>query len=113
MTYINVQLLGLSGRAHSALHYLDNTQEVRKLRSHMKLLTCDLTPDPADPPLCHLCGNAALSSEHLLFLCSATGEVMKRMMPELLNVVARVDPLSRLLMYIPPASLLTQFVLDC
>ena len=113
MIYINVQLLGLSGRAHSALHYLDNAQDVRKFRSHIKLLTCDLIPDPAAPPLCHLCGNAALSSEHMLFLCSSTAEVMRRMLPDLLNVVAHVDTPSRLLKYIPPTSLLTQFLLDC
>ena len=38
MTYLNVQLHGLSGRPHPALQHVYNTQDVKKLRLHLKFL---------------------------------------------------------------------------
>ena len=102
MTYLNVQLLGLSGKVHPTVHHISNTQEVRKFRSHMKLLTCDFRQDPKNPSLCHLCGNVPLTSQHLLLTCKVTADVTERMMPDLLNTVAQVSPSSRLLQYVPP-----------
>ena len=113
MTYLNVQLLGLSGKVHPTVHHISNTQEVRKFRSHMKLLTCDFRQDPKNPSLCHLCGNVPLTSQHLLLTCKVTADVTERMLPDLLNAVAQVSPSSRLLQYVPPPELLTQFLMDC
>ena len=79
----------------------------------MKLLTCDFQQDSLSPPLCHLCGNVPLTSEHLLLTCKKTSDVTQRMLPDLLNVLAQVCPYSRLLQYIPPPGLLTQFLMDC
>ena len=113
MSYLNVQLLGLSGKAHPTLHHITNTLEVRKFRSHMKLLTCDFGHDPLKPFLCHLCGNVPLTSQHLLMTCKHTSDVTQRMMPDLLNAIAQICPYSRLLKYIPLPGLLTQFLFDC
>ena len=62
MTYLNVQLHGLSGRPHPALQHIYNTQDVKKLRLHLKFLTSDyLTNDrlaldqPDKSPACSLC----------------------------------------------------------
>ena len=113
MHYLNVQLLGLSGKCHPALQGLSNTQDVRKFRSHVKFLTSDLCQNPSDPPTCYLYNNAVLSSEHLLLTCKQTRGIYESMLPKLLNVFAQVCPSSRLLQYIPPPSILLQFILDC
>ena len=62
MTYLNVQLHGLSGRPHPALQHVYNTQDVKKLRLHLKFLTGDyLKKDklaldqPDKSPACSLC----------------------------------------------------------
>ena len=113
MQYLNVQLSGLSGKCHPALQGLTNTHDVRKLRAHLKLLTCDLCQNLDDPPKCHLCDNGILSPEHLLLTCKQTRDITSRMMPDLLNVVVQVCSSSRLLQYLPPPSIMTQFILDC
>ena len=58
MQYLNVQLSGLSGKCHLTLQGLTNTHDVRKLRAHLKLLTCDHCQNLNDPPKCHLCDNS-------------------------------------------------------
>ena len=42
MSYLNVDLQGLSGRPHPALMHTLNLQEIEKARAHLKFLTCDL-----------------------------------------------------------------------
>ena len=41
MKYLNVQLTGLSGNPHPALHNIYTTQQAKKLRLHIKFLTGD------------------------------------------------------------------------
>ena len=62
MKYLNVQLAGLSGRPHPAVQNISTTHEVKKLRLHLKFLTCDyLTNErifidrPTISPACVLC----------------------------------------------------------
>ena len=119
MKYLNVQLLGLSGRAHPALHGITNTQQVKKLRIHLKFLTCDfLTADyvaqdqPNRSPACPLCCAPAETIPHILVECRALAEVRDRIFPDLLNIVAQVQPTSHILHRAAP-DVLTQFILDC
>ena len=120
ITYLNVQLYGLSGRPHPALQNISTTQDVKKLRLHLKFLTCDIyTNDrksidqPSISPACDLCDSPTDSIEHALVSCKATAEVRSRLFPELMNAVAQVHPISQILQSHPSASTLTQFVLDC
>ena len=120
MRYLNAQLSGLSGRPHPILHNACTTQEVRKLRLHLKFLTCDyLTNDrlSKDRPYlsskCDLCLDCTDSIEHVLASCLATTEVRGRLYPELVNAVAHVQPMCAILTHHPPADILTQFILDC
>ena len=120
MQYLNVQLCGLSGRPHPALLNIYTTQEAKKLRLHLKFLTCDFLTNerlsldkPSISPACTLCQAPTDSIEHVLVACGATSEVRNRLLPELLNTVAKVQPMSQILMNNQPASILTQFVLDC
>ena len=99
MCYLNIQLTGLSGHSHPILHNISTTQEVKKLRLHIKFLTCDyLTNErlsktyPNRSPACDLCSAQLDSIEHILVACIATAEVRRRLYPELLNTVADVQP---------------------
>ena len=51
--------------------------------------------------------------EHTLVSCKATSDVPQRMLSELINVILDVHPLSKILLYLPPLTNLTQFLLDC
>ena len=119
MSYLNVQLHGLSGRPHPVLQHIYNTQDIKKLRLHLKFLTNDyLTNDrlaidrPGSSPACSLCGSMD-SIEHVLLSCRATDSVRSRLIPDLLNTVASVDPTNGFLENLPPVPIMTQFVLDC
>ena len=96
------------------------TQDVKKLRLHLKFLTCDyLTNErlahnhPGKDPGCQLCQAPTDYIEHVIMSCRATSDVRDRVLPELLNAVALVQPNSKLLEVLPPPSVMTQFVLDC
>ena len=72
MEYFNVQLLGLSGRPHPALHNINTTQECKKLRHHIKFLTGDVLTgtriakdQPGSNPACKLC----LAPKMLIRMC--------------------------------------------
>ena len=107
------------GHLHPDLLGITNTQEVKKLRIHIKFLTCDfLTADlvaedqPNRSPTCLLCHAPAETIQHILVECRALAEVRDRIFPELLNIVAQVQPTSRILHMAAP-DILTQFILDC
>ena len=117
-----MDLAGLSGRPHPILHNILTTQDAKKARLHLKFLTCDymtnekLAKDnPTRSPACDLCPCPAPldSIEHILVSCRATAEVRARLIPELLNIVAKVQPQCSILQCYPPPSTLTQFILDC
>ena len=117
---MNVQLSGLSGRPHPILHNIYNTLDVKKLRVHIKFLTCDFMTNerlaldrPGVSAACDLCQDPTDSIEHVLTSCRATSEVRNRLYPELVNTVAQVQPMSTILLYHPPPCILTQFILDC
>ena len=119
MIYLNVQLNGLSGRPHPALQHISTTQDSKKLRLHLKFLTCDyITNDrlsltqPSISPICSLCTSPD-SIEHALVSCISTSGVRSRLFPELMNTVSKVQPTSGILAYNITPHLLTQFILDC
>ena len=120
MKYLNVQLLGLSGAVHPALRNINTTQDVKKLRLHVKFLTCDLLTNerksldqPSMSPACLLCHAPVESLEHVLVVCKATQLVRDRLLPELLNTVLSVQPSSSILLPNRDNSILSQFLLDC
>ena len=122
MKYLNVKLLGLSGAPHPAMRNIHTSQDAKKLRLHLKFLTSDFLTNerismnqPYHSSACTLCLCPVESIEHVLASCRATKDERSRLLPELLNVVARVQPSCAILdhhMYTKP-HILTQFVLDC
>ena len=120
MIYLNVQLSGLSGAPHPAIKNITTTQDVKKLRLHLKFLTCDFITNerlsldqPSLSPACDLCQAPVDSIEHVLAVCRATNDVRSRLLPDLLNTVAIVQPRCSLLLNTAGADILTQFILDC
>ena len=120
MKYLNVQLLGLSGRPHPALENVSTTQDCKKLRLHLKFLTGDyLTNERISrdrqnfSSACYLCLDPTESIEHVLSTCKATAEVRRRLYPDLVNAVAKAQPNCSILRCHPSTHILTQFILDC
>ena len=120
MKYLNVQISGLTGAAHPALHNIFITQDAKKLHLHLKFLTGEFLTNerlsidqPTLSPACSLCDAPVESIEHVLVVCRATIEVRSRLLPELMNAVASVQPTCQILKSTPAASTLCQFILDC
>ena len=112
LKYINVQLLGLSGRPHPSLQYIWTTQDVKKARVHIKFLIGDLPSDLTSENCCQIDKGQRCMTEHILAICPKYKEVRQRVLPDLLNIVLSVQPTCRLLREQPP-DVLTQFLLDC
>ena len=119
MTFLNVQVQGLSGIPHPALLSISNVQEVRKLRHHLKFLSGDfltaerLAIDNGTSPQCKLCLAPVENTAHVLTKCRATSDIHSRMLPELLNTVLQVQANCALIQSTGHSHFLTQFILDC
>ena len=119
MSLLNVQLLGLSAHPHLALQNIFTTRDVKKMRLHLKFLTGDYPHgerlsknNPNISSACKLCDSPVDSTTHVLVSCRATAECRQRILPELLNTVAAVQPTTKIPVN-PSASLLTQLIVDC
>ena len=119
LRFLNVQLLGLSGKPHPALYNITETREALKFRAHIKLLTGDfpsyeLLGNQRGTDLhCRLCPAPIESTQHILTLRQATSAEHERLFPELLNILKRIQPSNGILLdHIVPKDVLTQFLLD-
>ena len=120
MKFLDVQLSGLDGRPHPALNNILNSQDVKKLRMHLKFLTCDILCNeiladnqPSLSSACNLC-SLIDSIDHILVSCRALSDVRDRLYPELLNTVVKVQPNNNIIRaahHTP--DILAQFLLDC
>ena len=127
LQYLNVQALGLSGRPHPVLSWIQTTRDVTLIRPHLRMLAGDypcyshLAHDRGVPPHCQLCIRLAQQQPqhqpeeenmtHVITRCRATNETRQRLLPDLFNLVASYDPDHGLLSGSTPDTL-TQFILD-
>ena len=127
LQYLNVQALGLSGRPHPVLSWIQTTRDVTLIRPHLRMLAGDypcyshLAHDRGVPPHCQLCIRLAQQQPqhqpeeenmtHIITRCRATNETRQRLLPDLFNLVASYDPDHGLLSGSTPDTL-TQFILD-
>ena len=121
LTYLNVQVNGLSGRPHPVLSGILTTQEVTKSRVHLKMLAGDypcqmyLSSDNASCLLCQslLQGQPTPTEDmvHLLTRCRATADTRSGLIPDLLNTISQYLPTNSILAN-PNQVHLTQFILD-
>ena len=89
MEYFNISLLGLSGRHHPALSGIITTMNVRKSRSHLKMLIGDLytyeinSEQSGGSPNCRLCPDKRIENTcHILTFCTAYSDIRLRILPE-------------------------------
>ena len=89
------------------------------LRVHIKLLAGDFMTaerrardQPGISASCLLCRAPIESVAHILVQCRTLSDVHSRMLPELLNTVAKVQPTSQIHRNPAPEEF-TQFLLDC
>ena len=76
MQYLNVSLLGLTGRAHPSITGVTTSHEVKKMRPHIKMLCGDyptyeiISSQSGGSPDFRLCTNSLSESiEHLISKC--------------------------------------------
>ena len=118
LSYLNVSLTGLGGRPHPSVSNILTTRDAMKLRSHIKLLAGDflsyelLAVERGGSPKCRLCPASTESTQHILSECRGTADTRERLLPELLNLIASIEPNCSLLKPETTPEILTQFILD-
>ena len=119
MKYFNVHLLNLSGLPNPALRQITDPREAYKLKAYLKFLVGDvlsfakLSQDRGGDPRCCLCQAPYEDTTHILVDCPKTSETRHRLLPELLNLVADIQPHSELLDIRKTTSRqLAQFIVD-
>ena len=92
MQYLNVNLSSLRGRHHSSLNNIITTNEVKKLRPHLKFLTGDYltyerkyNQSGQGNPNCRICKSESETISHILSQCSAYKTIRERIFPEFLE----------------------------
>ena len=78
MKYLNVSCSGLRGKHHPCLYNIKTAYDVRKLRPHLKLLTCEYLTlqtkydhTQKGNPLCKICQKENETVSHIVSSCDA------------------------------------------
>ena len=87
MQYLNVNLSGLRGKHHPSLSSIVTTDEVRKLRPHLKFLSGDyltyqvkFEQTQKGSPLCKICSLDNETVCHIITICPEYDEMRKRIL---------------------------------
>ena len=95
MLYLNLNVKGLNGRCHPALQNISSTNDVKRLRPHIKMLCNDLytyeikAAYQGGSPHCRLCQgdsdkNRSIENiSHILTKCSVYSEVRTRIVHQM------------------------------
>ena len=94
MHYFNVNLLSLRGKPHHSLSNILTTQDVRKSRPHLKMLTGDYltyevkSRQSGGPSNCRCCETAPIENIlHLITECDAYKEIRANIMKQLYDLL--------------------------
>ena len=120
MKYLNVNLIGLSGRCHPVLREITTTQQVSKMRPHLRMLCNDYytyeqkAKHQGGSPACRLCtSNEPESIEHILTICQNYSDVRGRVITEMKNIIKDIDYIQTSEPIFSENQNLAQFILDC
>ena len=125
MKYLNVNIKGLNGRPHPALDNILSSDQVRKMRAHVKMLCMDLytyetralfqggSPncklcEPPNPPLLNV-----ESICHIIAHCSAYEDLRARILLQMDIILRGTDNNIDFKLIVADKEALTQFILDC
>ena len=101
LEYFNVQTLGLEGWSHPVLE-ISETRAAPKLNAHLKLMTGDINSflnisnERGGSPHCRLCPVPCKDTQHIISKCAITAHIRERLFQELTNLVASIQPTSKL-----------------
>ena len=126
LKYLNVSLLGLSGRSHPAISGLFTASDVKKSRSHLKMLVGDYytyqvkSEQSGGPPHCPYCYSISKSDEyipsesicHILALCDGYKTQRLRIIEKMSVIFQDSVNNVNIMQYRQDPELLTQFILD-
>ena len=119
LKYLNISLLGLSGRHHPALSGLITVTDVQKSRHHLKMLAGDLftyekkSEQSGGSPHCRLCSdNKSESVLHILTFCSAYNDIRTRILKEFENLCLASKSSVNFTDIMKENEVLCQFILD-
>ena len=120
MKYLNIKLIGLSGCCHPALRDVITTQQVTKMRPHIKMLCNDYytyeqrAKYQGGSPACRICSSDEPESlEHILTICNNYSDVRRRVISEMKNLLENIDYIETYEPIFSNNQNLTQFILDC
>ena len=92
MIYLNVSLLGLTGRLHPSITGVSSTHEVRKMRIHVKMLTGNYltyeikSNQSGGSPQCRLCLVESESLEHLISRCVKIDHIRTQIKEKMMSI---------------------------
>ena len=120
MQYLNVNLSGLRGKNHPCLSNIITTQEVRKLRPHLKLLSGDYLTYKTQydrtqkgSPWCKICEMQENETIlHILAICPHYEAVRNRIINEFANTCQLAKTNLNFDSVVESPNILTQFILD-
>ena len=122
MQYLNVNLIGLNGRCHPAVSDINTTQQVSRMRPHLKMLCGDYftyelkAKYQGGSPNCRLCPpdiQAIENIEHILTTCQIYSDVRARVISSMKLILQDIDYISEPEQLFSDKKNLTQFILDC
>ena len=120
MKYLNINLSGLSGRCHPALRDIITSQQVIKMRPHLKMLCNDYytyeqkARYQGGSSSCKLCSmDEPESIEHILTICQNYSVVRERVILEMKNLLKNIEYIHTYEPIFSDNQNLTQFILDC
>ena len=124
LSFLNVQISGLSGKSNPVLAGILTTRDVMCSRVHLKMLSGDypcfsyLGSDRSQDAYCCLCQSLTQlcpapdeNMVHVLTRCRATSDTRTQLTPDLLNTISKYFPNNSILVN-TNHSHLTQFILD-
>ena len=119
MKYLNVSLCGLRGKHHPAITNIKTTEEVKKMRPHIKmlcgnLLTYGMKYDQSGigSSRCRLCNSSYESISHIVTSCPLYSDIRAKIFTEFSEIISKSQNCLDMSDFSSSESTLTQLILD-
>jgi hypothetical protein len=119
MKFLHVGMTGLRGKHHPAIANIKTTEEVKKLRPHVKMLCGNLLTygtkyeqSGLGSPRCRLCDCQFESLSHIVASCIIFEDIRDKILAEFDQILEKAKTNLRISKFMKSEDTLTQFVLD-